>query len=713
MAIINLRVKPPSSGFYMLIDIIINLEWVEVELDTRNTYEKANIVAALQEDVLETDITMEEALLLMLPISSVSAIYRDVLGIERTNVCTLGDMSLNAPIFRFPLEGTSVLSTTIIAEIGDMTGPGPFVGDHAYTNWQVSTDPDFFGLVASSYAKRNNEHVLPITTLSYGNTYYIRAQYGSENLLSRWSDTIEFNVKAEGINRPEVTNPTEGNRDTVVYVELRATPYDAIGTIEEHESSDWEIATDSLFQDVVWSSIGDTINLESVVVDPQIEPLTSYFIRVRYHSASHTSEFSDIRGFRTNYGHVYGVRSIDAGEEERSHGIAVDSDKNIFTVGHSLNQSTGHWAGRILKFDKDHNLLMSKKIESVNHVVLLGIDISPTGEVYICGYATDAGGIHSALMMRFSNDLSSSIMRRLSSSSHSYFNGMALAPNGDAIGVGVHGSDNLAVRWDANLNLLTQRKLNGSYEGYFYDVVVAPDGNIFSIGYERNSSWTRSGYIVKWDSSLNILAQKRIAIGNHGYLYGASITADGDIIAVGRAWNDGYAVLLNQSLGIIRQKTIVGPSTDIPTSVSASPSGDIYISGYQASNPGGSNYAYLSRMDKNFNEITQLAIGGSGDDRFDSVVADIEGSVIAGGKDGSSSAEPNMMFIHISELMSFSQIPELPYLEILLTDLRNVNATYGISNALLVPADPGEILLTDILTVTDSSMTSTGSAFSI
>lgn len=711
-ATINLRVKPPGSGFYMLTDLIINLEWIEVDLITRNTYEKANIISALQNDILETDITIEEALGLMLPVGSVSDIYRDVLGIERTNECTLGDMSLNAPVFKSPLEGASVFSTVIVAEINEMTAPGPFSGDHAYTNWQVSMDPDFFGLVASSYAERNNKHVLPINTLLYGNTYYIRAQYGSENLLSRWSDAIQFNVSGEGINRPAITSPAYGNGDTAVYAELRATAYDAIGIIEPHESSDWEIATDDLFQNIVWDSTADTINLESIVIDPEIEPLTDYFVRVRYHSLTHVSEFSETSIFKTSYGHVYGVRSLDAGEQERAHAVATDVDENIFIVGHTYNSGQAYWSGRVQKFDKEHNLIESKKIESINNVVLMGVEISSTGDVVVCGYETNASGIHNALMIRFSNDLSSNIMRRLTSSNNSYFNGMAISPNGDIIGVGVHGSDNLIVRWDANLNLILQRKLNGSDEGYFYDVAIDSTGNVYSVGYERNSEWTRSAYIVKWDQDLNMLAQKRMPISNHGMFYGVSVTSDGDIVAVGRAWNDGIMVLLSSTLGIIRQKKIVGPSTDIPNSVSASALGDIYIAGYQSSYPGGSNYAYVSRYDKNFNNLSNVAVGGIGDDRFNGTTANIDGSVIAVGRDSSSSAEEDILFIQMSEQMSFSQIPELPELEILEIVFGNNVSAYSIDNALLISADPAETLLTDPLTVTDSPMTSTGSAFS-
>ena len=208
------------------------------------------------------------------------------------------------------------------------------------------------------------------------------------------------------------------------------------------------------------------------------------------------------------------------------------------------------------------------------------------------------------------------------------------------------------------------------------------------------------------------MAQKRVRISGHGYFYGITIDANGDPVIVGRAWNDGYLLHLSSAMTIIRQSTVSGSSTDILKAVSISPDGDIYISGYQNSFPGGSYYGHIIRSDENFNILSQRSIGGIGDDRLHAIDASKTGSVMAVGTDGSSSAEPNILMTQMAESLSHSDIAELPYIDIHDTFISINSSSYAISNALLIPGDPGQVLSTDALVALDDPMTSIGNLFS-
>ncbi len=96
---------------------------------------------------------------------------------------------------------------------------------------------------------------------------------------------FELAIGASRVDRPNITSPSNGSTDvlntpTIESTSFKTTPADFGDT---HTQSDWEVATDSSFSNVVASSLADTVNLTQWEVDTQLALETVHYARVRHY----------------------------------------------------------------------------------------------------------------------------------------------------------------------------------------------------------------------------------------------------------------------------------------------------------------------------------------------------------------------------------------------------------------------------------------------
>jgi len=99
------------------------------------------------------------------------------------------------------------------------------------------------------------------------------------------------------IKKPSIITPTNGQTD--FHDLIKASEFETVPTYDgKHTASDWEIATDSDFSTIVESSYNDTIH-KKVYNWRNLEANKTYYVRVRYRSDNHISEWSDPVKFTT------------------------------------------------------------------------------------------------------------------------------------------------------------------------------------------------------------------------------------------------------------------------------------------------------------------------------------------------------------------------------------------------------------------------------
>jgi hypothetical protein len=121
--------------------------------------------------------------------------------------------------------------------------------------------------------------------------YYIQVRHTDvDSISSEYSDSISITTPSSFSvpNAPAISDPSNG--DSILgNPTITASTFAMVGNSDTHASSDWQVATDSSFTTIVDSSIGDTSNLTSYIVQTTLATSTTHYIRVRYNSATYGS----------------------------------------------------------------------------------------------------------------------------------------------------------------------------------------------------------------------------------------------------------------------------------------------------------------------------------------------------------------------------------------------------------------------------------------
>ena len=116
----------------------------------------------------------------------------------------------------------------------------------------------------------------------------------SSDKINREISSIDTSV----INRPSITSPADGAVD--FNGDIASSPYTSSSTYKgTHYGTDWEVTTDSTFAVIDHSSYNDTVNLTQLH-NPADLATTTYYVRCRYISDSHTSTWSTPVSFTTS-----------------------------------------------------------------------------------------------------------------------------------------------------------------------------------------------------------------------------------------------------------------------------------------------------------------------------------------------------------------------------------------------------------------------------
>lgn len=198
------------------------------------------------------------------------------------------------PIITSPSSGT-------IDYIGSITSDAystseTYQGTLDYVEWQMASDSNFTNIVHS----KNDSLSLSYTPQNTAPTtlYYTRVRYGSDNHLSNWSDAINFTTPAAIIYAPSITTPSNGAIDIGKNALITTSAYTVFGHSETHLSTDWQVATDVNFTNIIDESLNDTTNLTSYTTG-NLTVSTVYYVRARYKSTSYTSAYSNAISFTT------------------------------------------------------------------------------------------------------------------------------------------------------------------------------------------------------------------------------------------------------------------------------------------------------------------------------------------------------------------------------------------------------------------------------
>ena len=165
------------------------------------------------------------------------------------------------------------------------------------------------------------------------------------------------------IKKPVITNPENGVTDFNGVIE--ASEYETSDLFQgEHQSSDWLFSKNEDFSTIEedMSSYDDTENLTSYQIN-NIEPLTTYYVKVRYKSDNHVSKWSDAIQLTTPEAYIETPTITVAEHSNPTDGVNLLATGSEFTV---VNDTDNHVSTDWILKDNQENILWQSLNDTEN-----------------------------------------------------------------------------------------------------------------------------------------------------------------------------------------------------------------------------------------------------------------------------------------------------------------------------------------------------------
>jgi hypothetical protein len=207
---------------------------------------------------------------------------------------TNADNIIKQPTNQSPTDGATGIGSSSLSLTLSASAYNDLFGGQTSATFQVSDASDFLNLIVNetvSGSSINSYTISDITSiLTESSDYYFRVKYTDTNSNeSLFSEPTSFTIAAAfvSVDPPTVTSPSDGAADVGEEPTIASSSFSTTGTSDTHASTDWQIASDSSFNTIVFESLNDTSNLVSLTVpEGNLSTSTTYYIRVRHTGAN-------------------------------------------------------------------------------------------------------------------------------------------------------------------------------------------------------------------------------------------------------------------------------------------------------------------------------------------------------------------------------------------------------------------------------------------
>lgn len=232
-------------------------------------------------------------------------------------------------------------------------------------------------------------------------TYTAPGTTGAVNLTIN-GRVIQFNVSVASPQQPVISSPANGASNLGPGLSVTASAFVAVGGSFTHTSTDWQLATDAAFTNVVQSSIDDTVNKTSWNLASGLNVSTTYYLRCRYKGSNgNFSAYSATISFSTKatYDPVSEnaklISSTPGQDDYFGLSVSIDSTGTRAVVGASGVENSGQNIGSIYVFLRTGNTwnIEATLFTNIGSYANQGwdIDIDSSGTRVIVGTSVQIG----------------------------------------------------------------------------------------------------------------------------------------------------------------------------------------------------------------------------------------------------------------------------------------------------------------------------------
>lgn len=261
------------------------------------------------------------------------------------------------PLGPVELDGAGRLNLSALEGIS-LTDTG-IDGDNTI---QLRETKEYFLTTYDSYQTYEVEGVLGTARIERNVIYYTAGEMPGIGGFIINGRRINVLVQGIAMLKPSITVPINNAVDRPLFMTFIGSSFQTLGGSDTHVSSDWELATDINFVDVVQRSQDDSVNLTSWAVT-DMQELKKHYVRVRYKGQNAgLSPWSNAVGFTTgNDGLINtetGIILPNTPEYSQGfgHSITLNADGNIALIGSPNYDEKGTDAGVVYYFKKIDNV---------------------------------------------------------------------------------------------------------------------------------------------------------------------------------------------------------------------------------------------------------------------------------------------------------------------------------------------------------------------
>jgi hypothetical protein len=271
-------------------------------------------------------------------------------------------------------------------------------------------------------------------------------------------------------------------------------------------------------------------------------------------------------------------------------------------------------------------------------------DFDSTGNIYACGNTTSEASAVRCLIAKFDSDFN--VLNKKTyyetGSVTPLFHSLIIDASNNIYCFGIVGVNEYAVfvKFDSSLNVLANKRVYGAAADSFLSGVIDTNGNLFVLGGTESEGgiYNANAIIYKFDSSLNLLLKKQWGGAARDTLIHMDIDSNNYLYIVGYSTSEGRGVYdaliykFDNNLNPIARKACYGVSNDYFVKFVTASNGNIFTCGSTTVN--GKALASITEFDSNLNYIRTIVIKAKDSDtysHFSGIAIDTVGNIYAAG----------------------------------------------------------------------------------
>ena len=342
---------------------------------------------------------------------------------------------------------------------------------------------------------------------------------------------------------------------------------------------------------------------------------------------------------------AYWIATLGGTGADYSYGVAVDGDENVYIAGVTSSQGAGGDDALIVKYDTSGAIQWQRSLGGSGSDYANAVAVDSSGNVYVAGSTTSQGaGVADVLITKYNTSGTIQWQRSLGGAGSDIGRSIAVDSSGNVYVAGQTASqgagsnDFLITKYNTSGTIQWQRSLGGASNDTGQGIAVDSSGYVYVTGQNTSQGAGNIDFLIaKYNTSGTIQWQRSLGGASNDNGQGIAVDSSGNVYIIGYTDSQSagsFDVLIakyNTSGTIQWQRRLGGASVELGYGCAVDSSGNVYITGYTASQGAGGNDLLIAKYDTSGTIQWQRSLGGPGTERGYGIAVDSSGNVYISG----------------------------------------------------------------------------------